>query len=142
MFFSQDRNQLRQMYLDAWRKHQQKLPMEPLESVIANIVARHPEYHATLEQGDDILDKDYSPESGESNPFLHMGMHIAIHEQLATDRPRGIKDAYQQLLNKVADPHQVEHQMMECLAEMIWSAQRNNTAPDETEYLQCLYSRI
>ena len=136
--FGQDRNQLRQMYLDAWQKHQAGAILSPLETLIAEIIAMHPEYHALLEKNADALDKDFLPELGESNPFMHMGMHIAIREQLVTDRPAGINTAHKKLLLRMQDPHEVEHQMMECLGHSLWEAQRNNTAPDENQYLQCV----
>ena len=89
--------------------------MQPLEVMIAEIVAMHPEYHALLGEGQDALYKDFLPEMGESNPFMHMGMHIAIREQLSTDRPLGITAAHQQLMQRLQDAHEVEHQIMECL---------------------------
>lgn len=138
MFYSNNRREIRQMYFDAWQKHQQNLPREPLEDVIINVILMHPEYHAALEQQDNTTDKDYLPEMGDSNPFLHMGLHIAIHEQLSTDQPAGIKNAYQQLLMKLQDAHDVEHQMMECLAETLWEAQRDKAVPDIQRYLQKL----
>ena len=136
--FGQDRNQLRRMYLDAWRKHQTRQPLTPLEDMIAEVVAMHPEYHALLEKGDTALEKDFLPEMGESNPFLHMGMHLGIHEQLSTDRPLGIRDLHRQLLTRLQDLHAVEHEMMECLAQVLWEAQRTGTQPDEGQYLECL----
>lgn len=136
--FGQDRNQLRQMYLDAWQKHQTGALLSPLETIIAEIIVMHPEYHAMLEKGADALDKDFMPESGESNPFMHMGMHIAIREQLSTDRPPGITTAHKKLLLRQQDPHEVEHQIMECLGQSLWEAQRNNSAPDEAQYLLCV----
>jgi len=139
--FGQDRNQLRQMYFDAWRKQQGGELMQPLEAMIAEVIVLHPEYHALLEQGEDALDKDFLPEMGETNPFMHMGMHIAIREQLATDRPDGIALAHKKLLLRLQDVHEVEHQIMECLGESLWEAQRNNHAPDESQYLQCVQQR-
>jgi len=139
--FGQDRNQLRQMYFDAWRKQQGGELMQPLEAMIAGVIALHPEYHALLEQGEDALDKDFLPEMGETNPFMHMGMHIAIREQLATDRPGGIVLAHKKLLLRLQDVHEVEHQIMECLGESLWEAQRSNSAPDESQYLQCVQQR-
>lgn len=136
--FGQDRNQLRQMYLDAWKKHQGSELMQPLEAMIAEVVALHPEYHALLEKGEDALDKDFMPELGEANPFMHMGMHMAIREQLATDRPAGIVTAHKKLLLRFQDGHEVEHHIMECLGQSLWEAQRNNTAPDESLYLACV----
>ena len=112
--------------------------MEPLEQVVADIVARHPEYHVVLEDEAASLQRDYSPGQGETNPFLHMAMHIAIHEQLSTARPAGITDIYQSLTIQFGDQHAAEHQMMECLGEMIWQAQRDNRLPSEEDYLACL----
>lgn len=136
--FGQDRNQLRQMYFAAWRKQQNGELMQPLETMIAGVVSLHPEYHALLEQGEDALDKDFLPEMGETNPFMHMGMHIAIREQLSTDRPLGIVDAIRALLARIQDAHTVEHQVMECLGESLWEAQRAGQAPDEMAYLRCV----
>jgi len=136
--FPQDRSQLRQIFFDAWQKHINKQAMEPLEQLIAAIAEQHPEYHDTLNHRDEQLDKDYTPEMGQTNPFLHMAMHISIQEQLGTQRPTGIIELYQSLLAKIGDPHEVEHQMMECLGQMIWEAQRNNTMPNDETYLDCL----
>lgn len=136
--FGQDRNQLRQMYFDAWRKQQAGDPMQPLESLIAKIIGMHPEYHALLGKGADALDNDFLPELGEANPFMHMGMHIAIREQLTTDRPSGIVAAYQGLLTQIQDSHETEHQMMECLGRVLWEAQRAGSAPDDAQYLACV----
>lgn len=136
--FGQDRNQLRQMYLDAWRKQQNNELMQPLEVMIAEVVALHPEYHALLEQGEDVLNRDFQPEMGEANPFMHMGMHMAIREQLSTDRPAGIVLSHKKLLLRLQDAHEVDHQIMECLGQSLWEAQRNNTAPDEAQYLACV----
>jgi hypothetical protein len=136
--FGHDRQQLRQMYLDAWHKHQAGAPLQPIERLIAEVVALHPEYHALLQPGEQALERDFLPELGESNPFLHMGMHIAIREQLATDRPQGIVAAQRDLLRRRQDPHAVEHAIMECLGEALWEAARAGTPPDEAAYLRCV----
>lgn len=111
--------------------------MDAMQEVVATIVELHPEYHELLEN-EGIVDKDYSAETGESNPFLHMSMHIALHEQISTDRPKGINDCYQKLCLTHGGPHDAEHQMMECLGEALWQAQRDETVPDEARYLECL----
>lgn len=136
--FGNDRTQLRQTFYDAWRKHLAGAPMNPLEEVVSQVVAKHPEYHALLDNPDAGLDKDYLPEAGESNPFLHLGMHIGLLEQIGTDRPSGIRLLYQQLCGKLGDEHQAEHQLMECLAKMLWEAQSNQRMPDEQAYLDCI----
>lgn len=136
--FPQDRSQLRQIFFDAWQKHTNKQPMEPLEQLIAAIAEQHPEYHGALANRDSHLDKDYTPEMGQTNPFLHMAMHISIQEQLGTQRPAGIVELYKAMLVHFGDPHEVEHRMMECLGQMIWQAQRDNTLPSDETYLDCL----
>ncbi|OGT19902.1 MAG: hypothetical protein A2V90_02255 [Gammaproteobacteria bacterium RBG_16_57_12] len=139
MLFGQDRDQLRRQFFEAWRKRRTRLPLTPLEQTIAGVIAMHPEYHSLLENEDRLLQHDYLPEeAGATNPFLHLGLHIALHEQLGTDRPAGIRDLARQLLLKIKDPHETEHRMMECLAETLWQSQRNHTFPDEQGYLNCL----
>ncbi|HHJ80988.1 MAG TPA: DUF1841 family protein [Candidatus Tenderia electrophaga] len=140
--FGNDRNKLRQYYIDVWDKAQNRQPLEPLEKIIAAVVSQHPEYHAVLSDKDTAMGKEYLPESGESNPFMHMGMHIAIHEQLSANRPEGIREIYQQITARCGDSHEAEHKMTECLAEMMWQAQRSGTAPDEMIYLRQLKKLI
>ncbi len=136
--FGQDRTQLRRFYQSAWRKRHNGEAMEPLEQMVAEVIGEHPEYLVVIEAGEDALDRDYLPEAGESNPFLHMGMHIAIREQLAVDRPAGIRQAYRDALQSLGDAHEVEHRVMGCLGEMLWQAQSNGTTPDEAAYLACV----
>ncbi len=132
--FGTDRNQLRQMYKTAWEKFQQQQVLTQLEIQITDVIKEHAEYHDFVLQ----LDQDFSPELGQSNPFLHMGLHLGLREQLATNRPTGITGIYQQLVKIKASPHDAEHTMIECLAEAIWSSQTHNTPPNETAYLKCL----
>ena len=113
--------------------------MDATQQIVANIIKLHPEYHSLLDS-DDAIDKDYSPDQGETNPFLHMSMHIALHEQISTNRPTGIQQCYTQISNKLGSEHDAEHAMMECLGESLWSAQRDQTLPDEAAYLECLKS--
>ncbi len=135
--FGTDRNSLRKMFFDCWRKQQNGEAMDAMQQRIANIVTQHPEYHALL-QNPDNLDRDYLPEHGETNPFLHMSMHIALHEQISTDRPVGIRQHYQRLCEQTGSAHEAEHAMMECLGEALWRAQRDNQMPDEYDYLYCI----
>jgi hypothetical protein len=137
-FHDQGRSSLRRMYVEAWRKHREALPVEPVEDQIIRVIEWHPEYADVLEAGDDALEQDYTPESGRTNPFLHMGLHLAIREQVATDRPRGIVDVHRALAQRLGDAHAAEHAMIECLGEALWQAQRSGRAPDETAYLEAL----
>ncbi len=134
--FGDDRTGIRRVFQMSWRKHQDNQTLNGIEAIIAQVIHQHPEYHALL--GGDPLDKDFPVEAGESNPFLHMGMHITLAEQLAADRPRGIRKLHQKISRKVGDIHQAEHDMMECLGAVLWEAQMNKRMPDEQVYLQCL----
>ncbi|MDH5621386.1 MAG: DUF1841 family protein [Gammaproteobacteria bacterium] len=140
MIFGQDRNELRKMYADAWRKRCDKVPLTPLETQIADVVESHPEYHAEVISDD--LGKDYSPDGGKTNPFLHMGLHLGIREQIATNRPPGIYHVYTTLAGRTGDAHIAEHRMIDCLAETLWEAQGQNSAPDEKAYLDRLLGLI
>jgi hypothetical protein len=133
----QSRDEVRQVYLDVWRKMQQKQVLEPMQALIADVIDCHPEYHALLDENSEIKQQEFTPEQGQTNPFLHMGMHIALREQANTDRPTGIKSIYQRL-TAAKGQHQAEHAMMECLGQALWSAQRNAQSPDEAGYLDCL----
>ncbi|MFO7304994.1 MAG: DUF1841 family protein [Gammaproteobacteria bacterium] len=135
-FDTQSREELRRTYVEAWRKYRERLPMEPLEAQIADVVAMHPEYHATLEDPERALAQDYTPESGQSNPFLHMGLHLAVRDQIATNRPEGIRTAFEAIVRKLGDAHEAEHAMAECLAHTLWEAQRAGLLPDEQAYLE------
>ncbi len=133
------RDEAREFFLHVWRKMSARENMEPLEQLLAQVISEHPEYHATLDDPDGALHKDFDGAGAAPNPFLHMGLHIALIEQLQTDRPAGIRALYQQLLRGGAnDSHAVEHRMMECLGESLWQASRDGVAPDEGAYLERL----
>jgi hypothetical protein len=135
IFANQNREQLRQMYLASWRKFRAQEPLQPLEKQVAAVIAEHPEYIAWLETGQEVLSADFAPGSGE-NPFLHMGLHLAIREQAATDRPAGFARLHALLCARLGDAHAAEHAIIEPLAETLWEAQQAGTAPDEQQYLQ------
>ncbi len=133
----QDRESGRTFFLEVWGKHKKQLPLEELEQMVLNVILQHPEYHKILAMNEkEISALEFTPEMGMTNPFLHMGMHITILEQIGSNRPMGITALYQQLLLKYPSAHELEHSMMECLGEALWLAQRNNTLPDELQYME------
>lgn len=136
--FNPSREQARLFFFDAWRKYRQREMLSAMENIALEVILLHPEYHAMLDDTARYQDKDYLPEMGDTNPFLHMSMHIAIREQLSIDQPVGIRQRFERLLTKTGDEHAVMHQIMECLAEMIWQAQRSQSAFDSTVYFDCL----
>ncbi len=139
--FQPSRDQARRLFFDAWSKYRQGLPLEPLEGLAAEHILHHPEYQALLDDPDRYLERDYLPEQGETNPFLHLAMHLAIDEQLSIDQPAGVKARYERLVARLGDPHTAQHETMDCLAEMIWQAQRYHQAPDGQAYLDCLTAK-
>jgi len=137
-FHDQDRSGLRRHYVEAWRKHRAGTPLEPLEHQLVTIIEQHPEYHPLFEGDEQALGRDYTPESGQSNPFLHLGLHLAIREQVATDRPAGIATVHRELSRRLGDAHEAEHRMLEKLGEALWFSQRTGRPPDEAAYLESL----
>ena len=136
--FNPSREQARQFFFDTWRKYRQREILSDMENMAVEVILLHPEYHAMLDDPGRYQDKDYLPEAGDTNPFLHMGMHIAIGEQLSIDQPTGIRKRFERLLKLTGNEHDAAHQVMECLAEMIWQAQRNQSAFDASVYFECL----
>jgi len=124
------------MYVDAWRKSEAGEIVSPLEAQIAQVVTDHPEYQQMLTP--EALDESFTPESGKTNPFLHMGLHLAIRDQVATNRPPGIAAIFKDLAAKAGDPHVAEHKMLDCLAQTLWEAQGANAPPDEQKYIERL----
>lgn len=137
VFADQSREALRRSYAEAWRKRRAGEILQPLEAQIAEVIELHPEYQAALEHTD-VITSEFTPERGEQNPFLHMGLHLAIRDQVATDRPSGITQVYRRLVTKLGSIHAAEHAMAERLAAVIWDAQRSGAAPDEESYLEAI----
>ena len=136
--FGGQRDQMRQVFFDAWRKQQTGETLQPLEEMVAGVVRQHPEYHALLSNPESAKEREFTPEGGQTNPFLHMGMHIGLLEQISTNRPQGIAELYRRLCQRLGDTHEAEHQLMECLGRMLWEAQSANRMPDEQAYLDCI----
>src|SRR5262249_16747958 len=136
LFHQQSRAELRRVYVEAWRKFRSGEHLEPLEAQIAGLVAQHPEYHALLEAGREASEAEYLPETGASNPFLHLGLHLAVREQVSTDRPPGVRAIHAALAARYGSTHEAEHLMLEVLGEILWEAQRAGAAPDEQRYLE------
>jgi len=134
--FNPSREQVRRFFCEAWRKHRQRLVLEGAEVVAADLIVHHPEYHSLLEDPA-ILEREFTPEGGQMNPFLHLSLHLAVAEQISIDQPPGIRAAYQALRARL-DVHAAEHAILECLGETIWRAQREGGALDGAAYLDCV----
>ncbi len=138
MLYGDQRSDYRRIFFRAWEKQRHGQPLEGIETIIVEVALAHPEYHDILAQKNKYQDQDFLPEAGQSNPFLHMSMHVSILEQLAIDSPRGIREHYRKLLLKKGDDHEAQHLIMECLGEMLWRSRQTGTPPSEQVYLSCL----
>ena len=139
--FAPSRDEARRFFFDTWKKYGRSEALSALETVALRVITLHPEYQPLLDRPDQHLDRDYSPQDGQINPFLHLALHFAVEEQLAIDQPRGIRSHYQRLVTRSGSEHDAKHVVLECLGETIWQAQRHGTPPDEKIYLECLVRR-
>ena len=135
VFDSYTRDQLRQSYAEAWRKHLAHSPLTPLEAMITDVIGAHPEYQAIVGDRQAAIAAEPGHSGSTENPFLHMGLHMAVREQVSIDRPPGIRDLHRQLQVRHGDAHRAEHMLMEALGETLWQAQRSGRPPDEGQYL-------
>lgn len=139
--FDPSREQARNFFRESWRKQSERLPLTQMEGVAADIIAMHPEYQSLLNDPD-ALARDFSPDDGQVNPFLHLSLHLAIAEQLSIDQPPGIRAAFDLALQAHGgDQHAALHDVLECLGETIWQAQRDGRGMDAVAYIACINKR-
>jgi hypothetical protein len=136
--FTPSRDEARRFLIGAWTKFRAQEPLSALERMASELIALHPEYHAMLEAPEENIDRDWRPEAGDVNPFLHLSLHLAVAEQLAIDQPPGIRAEFDRLRTARGDEHAALHALLECLGEVVWTAQRHATPPDAQLYLECL----
>ena len=139
--FAPSQHDVRRFFCDVHRKRREGVPMTPIETLAGDWVDQHPEYHADLDDLDAALAASYTVEEGRTNPFLHLSMHLSVSEQVSIDQPRGIKQAFELLAARLGSAHEAQHQVMECLGEMIWASQRSGLPPDGQAYLECVRRR-
>jgi len=139
--FNPSKDEVRQFFCNTWQKSMQGEVLTPLEAIASDWIRQHPEYENELADSERALETDYSIDQGRSNPFLHLSMHLSIHEQISVDQPPGIRDACAALVKRLGSVHDAHHMIMECLGEMLWTAQRNSTPPDGEAYIHCIRQR-
>jgi hypothetical protein len=140
--FNPTRDEVRLFFLETWSKYGRGEPLSGLEPVALSVILLHPEYQPLLSDPERALALEFTPEGGEMNPFLHLALHLAIEEQLAIDQPRGLRARFEALVGRRGSEHDAKHDVLDCLGEVIWNAQRSGTAPDEKRYLECLARKL
>ncbi|HSY29316.1 MAG TPA: DUF1841 family protein [Burkholderiaceae bacterium] len=139
--FNPSQTDVRRFFCETYGKHRRNEILTPMEAIGRDWIIQHPEYDQILGDLDAALVADYSIEGGQSNPFLHLSMHLSIAEQVSIDQPPGIQSAYLALAQRLGSSHDAHHQIMECLGQMIWASQRNNLPPDGAAYVECVKRR-
>lgn len=135
--FNPTKDEVRRFFCDTWRKSQANEVLTPLEAIARDWILQHPEYESELSDQDAAQSADYDIAKGQSNPFLHLSMHLSIAEQVSIDQPPGIRSAFQLLATRLGE-HDAHHKIMECLGQMLWTSQRNGTPPDGEAYIECV----
>ena len=141
LMFQPSQHDVRRFFCEAWRKHQQRLPLTAMEALATPWLDEHAEYHDELADVEVALEASYAVEDGKTNPFLHLAMHLSITEQCGIDQPSGIRQAVELLAAKRNSLHLAHHKVMECLGEMIWASQRSGLPPDGQAYLEAVRRR-
>lgn len=136
--FTPSQHDVRRFFCEVYLKQRTDQILTPLEAIARDWVTQHPEYASTLTDIEAAVAADYSIENGQSNPFLHLSMHLSIAEQISIDQPPGIRQAFLALAQRLSSEHEAHHRIMECLGEMIWTSQRNGLPPDGAAYIECV----
>lgn len=139
--YAPTRDQARDFFFSTWRKYRASEPLAGLENIALAVMLLHPEYHRLLDAPERHADRDFSPDGGEINPFLHLSLHLAVEEQLSIDQPPGIAGEFERLRKRLDDEHAAKHAILECLGETLWHSQRSGTGLDAQMYLECLRRR-
>jgi hypothetical protein len=133
--FNPSQEDVRRFFCQVYAKQQSTHLNDALESLAGLWVAEHPEYATDLTDVDAALAKQYKGDDGQSNPFLHLSMHVSVSEQCSIDQPRGIRQAVELLAAKRNSLHDAHHEVMECLGAMLWESQRSGRPPDGQAYI-------
>lgn len=136
--FNPTREEVRRFFCDTWKKKIENQILDTMQTLASDWMGQHPEYHTLLANPEGAIEQDYTPERGETNPFLHLSMHLSISEQISIDQPPGIKAIAEKLSKKLGSMHEAQHQMMECLGQVMWEAQREGKPLNPESYLEAL----
>lgn len=136
--FNPTREEVRRFFCDTWKKKADGQVLDLMETLAGDWIAQHPEYHSLLTDPEGALTQDYTPERGETNPFLHLSMHLSISEQISINQPPGIKEIAEKLSHKLGSEHEAQHLMMECLGQVMWESQREGRPLNPENYLEAL----
>ena len=136
--FNPSQADVRRFFCSVYTKTLSGQPLEAIEIIASQWMAEHPEYHADFSDAEAALEKMYAVQTGTTNPFLHLSMHLSISEQCSIDQPQGIRQAVELLTERRNSLHQAHHEAMDCLGQMVWESQRAGQPPDGDAYIACV----
>lgn len=136
--FNPSQEDVRRFFCSVYAKSRSPQPLDAIETLAGQWIAEHPEYHADLRDQNAAISRVYPADSGQTNPFLHLSMHLSISEQCSIDQPRGIRQAVELLTHKRQSLHLAHHEAMDCLGTMLWESQRAGRPPDGQAYIDCV----
>ncbi len=139
--FNPSQDDVRRFFCSAFAKAQSNSSQDAIETIANQWMSEHPEYHADLQNADAAVARVYDGSDGQTNPFLHLSMHLSITEQCSIDQPRGIRQAVELLTARRGDLHLAHHEVMQELGTMLWEAQRSKQAPDGQAYIDRVQQR-
>jgi len=139
--FNPSQADVRRFFCGAFAKQRDAAPLDALETLAAQWIAEHPEYHAELGDAEAAVARLSQPDAARENPFLHLSMHLSISEQCSIDQPPGIRQAVELLTARRGDLHTAHHEVMECLGAMLWESQRAGRPPDGQAYIDAVRRR-
>jgi hypothetical protein len=136
--FSPSQDDVRRFFCEVFFRSRQAEPMDALQTLAAQWVDEHPEFHDVLSDPAWAVKQTYPVEAGHANPFLHLSMHLSISEQCSIDQPQGIQSAVARLAERKNSIHEAQHAVMECLGAMLWESQRSGRPPDGVAYVEAV----
>lgn len=136
LLYGDNRQDHRQIFFDVWRKQQNQELLDPLEKKILSVLIQHPEYHFIFDNPEKFIDTEYFPELGETNPYLHLGLHLTVIEQVQTNQPRGITGLYKKCLEVFHETHEAEHCIMNSLAISLHEVMQEHKPFDDKAYFE------
>ncbi len=139
--FNPSQADVRRFFCEVHRKQLAVEPMQAIETLAGQWITEHPEHHAELTDTEAAIARMGEVRDAQTNPFLHLSMHLSISEQCSIDQPPGIRQAVELLAARRGDLHAAHHEVMECLGRMLWESQRAGRPPDGQAYIEQVRQR-
>ena len=143
--FTPSKDDVRRFFCETWRKHHDGRDADSDRNDGARLDHRASRNTTTLFRARRRQPRSIASTRAAPIPSCICRCTWRLPSSCRSISPPGIRAAYQRLVARRSDAHAAAHEVMECLGEVIWSAQRAGDAlpPDEmsARYLECLERR-